>query len=147
MKITEYLKKILFEDEVSKDPKKKAKKVKEPLTQEQLEARKSARTLYDAERKEKLRSVINRAKIEAGCVDCGMRDYVCLDFHHKKEEGVGEKIASLSAMLSKKATLKEINDEIDKCEVLCANCHRKRHNKKDNKYYENLAQLQLGFDK
>lgn len=59
---------------------------------------------------------------EHPCVDCGEADIRVLDFDHR--EGVEKKanIARMLASLSWKAIL----TEIDKCDVRCSNCHRRR---------------------
>ena len=70
----------------------------------------------------------NRNKIMAelklhGCSLCGYdKCHAALDFHH-----VGEKIFSLNTRLFGKYTNQEIADEISKCILLCANCHREVH--------------------
>jgi hypothetical protein len=57
------------------------------------------------------------------CTDCGMRypPYV-MDFDHVR----GEKARALSQMPSGRLTWATILAEVDKCEVVCANCHRIR---------------------
>jgi hypothetical protein len=56
------------------------------------------------------------------CVKCGeTRSYV-LDFHHKNET---EKSFTIGAM--KRGNKDIIQKELDKCVVLCANCHRELH--------------------
>lgn len=55
------------------------------------------------------------------CVDCGESDIVVLDFDHVR----GEKLTNLSSMGHDGYTLKAIQIEIAKCEVRCANCHRR----------------------
>jgi hypothetical protein len=55
------------------------------------------------------------------CVDCGECDPVVLEFDH-----VGAKSADVSGLLSKAATKEAIDAEIARCEVVCANCHRRR---------------------
>jgi hypothetical protein len=55
------------------------------------------------------------------CRDCGESDPVVLEFDH-----VGEKAASISELLSDTASMRSVNAEIAKCEVVCANCHRRR---------------------
>jgi hypothetical protein len=57
----------------------------------------------------------------APCVDCGERDPIVLEFDH-----VGEKAASISELLSDGASMKAVDAEIARCEVVCANCHRRR---------------------
>lgn len=54
---------------------------------------------------------------------CGESHPACIDFHHE-----AEKEASVSNLVSKNNTSKSrIKDEVKKCKVLCANCHRKLH--------------------
>lgn len=66
---------------------------------------------------------IEKYLTEHSCVDCGNNNPIVLDFDHVR----GEKIASLSEMKKDGWSLKAIIEEIDKCEVRCANCHRIRH--------------------
>jgi hypothetical protein len=57
---------------------------------------------------------------EHPCVDCGEEDPIVLDFDHVK----GEKSHNISAMAGN--SLDSIKSEIEKCEVRCANCHRRK---------------------
>lgn len=58
-------------------------------------------------------------KMTAGCVDCGFDSHSeALDFDHVR----GEKIKGVSQMHTK--SLENLFDEIAKCDVRCANCHR-----------------------
>ena len=54
------------------------------------------------------------------CVDCGEGDPVVLEFDH-----LGDKSFSIGAKLVHFAW-QTILEEIEKCEVVCANCHRRR---------------------
>ena len=56
-----------------------------------------------------------------GCAICDEKDIACLDFHHlrDKEFNIANEIKNLS--------IDNLKKEIDKCIVLCANCHRKLH--------------------
>ena len=58
-----------------------------------------------------------------GCAKCSENDPRCLDFHHLV---ASEKVANIS-LLTQRKSMKKIMKEIEKCEVLCANCHRKEH--------------------
>jgi hypothetical protein len=55
------------------------------------------------------------------CVDCGEADPVVLQFDH-----TGDKRTEISQMLQAGFNWSVIQQEIDKCEVRCANCHRRR---------------------
>ncbi len=54
------------------------------------------------------------------CTECGERDPLILEFDH-----VGEKAFSIGPKLATR-TWQAILEEIAKCEVVCANCHRRR---------------------
>lgn len=54
------------------------------------------------------------------CVDCGYSNIRALDFDHVN----GEKRMPVSCMVNLGYTLTAIQEEIAKCEVRCANCHR-----------------------
>ncbi len=58
--------------------------------------------------------------VEHPCVDCGETDPLVLDFDHlrDKEFTIGEELISRS--------WDAVTAEIEKCEVVCANCHRRR---------------------
>lgn len=56
------------------------------------------------------------------CVDCGETDIRVLEFDHVR----GIKENSICTMIRSQKSLKTIKKEIEKCEVRCANCHRKK---------------------
>lgn len=57
------------------------------------------------------------------CVDCGEPDPLVLDFDHVR----GQKDNSISVLaFSFGAPLNRIQKEIDKCEIRCSNCHRRK---------------------
>jgi hypothetical protein len=65
------------------------------------------------------------------CVDCSESDLRCLDFDHVR----GEKRFNISEGPSMGLSWFSILREIEKCDVRCANCHRKRHNKFVRKHF------------
>lgn len=71
--------------------------------------------------------------LEHPCVDCGETDPIVLEFDHKDSE---HKEYNISSKLYNQ-TWETLLNEIVKCEVRCANCHRRKHN--GNKY-ASLAQ-------
>lgn len=62
-----------------------------------------------------------------GCGRCDEKHPACLDFHHRdrttKEGHIGE---------FRRFGMKRLLAEIAKCDVLCANCHRKLHHDERN---------------
>jgi hypothetical protein len=69
-----------------------------------------------------MRSALATIKLDAGCVDCGYdEDPVALDFDHVR----GEKSFTIGKA-STAVSLDRLLDEVDKCDVRCANCHRIR---------------------
>lgn len=63
------------------------------------------------------------------CVDCGESDPVVLEFDHREN-----KFDNISDLIGKRIALKKIFSEIQKCDIRCANCHR-RKTAKDLKWY------------
>ncbi|MBP6883812.1 MAG: hypothetical protein KBC06_01090 [Candidatus Pacebacteria bacterium] len=68
------------------------------------------------------------------CVDCGESDIAVLEFDHKGEV---PKLKAISHLVRAGSALKQIQEEIDKCEVRCANCHR-RKTAKDFNWFKNM---------
>lgn len=57
------------------------------------------------------------------CSICGESRYWVLDFHHRNPI---EKELDIAALVQGQ-NLKKLKEEIDKCDVLCSNCHRDLH--------------------
>lgn len=73
------------------------------------------------ERHDRNRALVNAAKA-VPCADCGVRyDVEQMDFDHVR----GQKVGNLASMAWQMST-ERIIDEIAKCEVVCAVCHRIR---------------------
>ncbi len=62
-------------------------------------------------------------KAAKGCTKCPENDPVCLDFHHAGDD----KEMDISLAIRRAWSQKRLQKEIDKCIVICANCHRKHH--------------------
>lgn len=75
-------------------------------------------------RKKEIRDWFKSYKKTLSCSVCGENHPACLDFHHKDNDGRSN---WLSLAASRGWSKKRILKEIDKCSVLCANCHRKLH--------------------
>lgn len=67
---------------------------------------------------------IRSVKDGKSCKYCGESFWACLDFHHRPGT---VKEFSLSYGI-KTRSKRKVEEEIRKCDVVCANCHRKIHN-------------------
>lgn len=73
-------------------------------------------------RRLKARAIIDAAK-SMPCADCGLTfDPICMDLDHRPGE---TKVASVAKMPGD-FTIEKILEEIAKCDVVCACCHRLR---------------------
>lgn len=72
--------------------------------------------------RDRAREYVDSAK-GGPCVDCGdLLPPYCMDFDHVR----GDKVDNLARMVSNGTGIEKIQQEIDKCDLVCANCHRKR---------------------
>lgn len=55
------------------------------------------------------------------CVQCGESNWKCLDFHHIDPDSKTDNVSTLVWG----RTMDMVLAEIEKCVVLCSNCHRK----------------------
>ncbi len=64
----------------------------------------------------------NELKSKLKCEECGENHPACLDFHHiDGRESINRCISRMSWCCKRERVI----EEIKKCKVLCANCHRK----------------------
>jgi hypothetical protein len=75
------------------------------------------------EKYEKNKAFIVQCKTNKKCSMCSESHPVCLEFHHIGEQKKEMKIADAIYKLG----LKRLKEEVAKCILLCANCHRKFH--------------------
>ena len=88
------------------------------------EKNKAARIADKKERKRRNRVFVQEYKKSHPCVRCGESEPCCLDFHHAEPS---TKIGALAEIVNLGFGLVRIIEEINKCIILCANCHRKEH--------------------
>jgi len=84
-------------------------------------------------RLEKARKVYDYL-ISHPCIDCGERDPIVLEFDHKDGR---DKTLAVCLLVTRNCSWARIYAEIQKCEVRCANCHRRKT--ASNMGYKRLA--------
>src|SRR3989344_7382256 len=78
-------------------------------------------------RKKSLWKWISDHKKSLKCSVCSENHPATLDFHH-----MGNKEFTIKYMVSNGYSPNRIKKEMDKCTVLCSNCHRKLHYQNNN---------------
>ena len=76
----------------------------------------------EAHRRNKRRNKEYANCLKIQCCCCGMKDKECLDFHH-----LGEKTKTICQLVRDVTSIENLVSEIAQCEVICANCHCKKH--------------------
>lgn len=74
-----------------------------------------------AERRKQITEKVWAWKETHPCVDCGEADPIVLDFDHV----VFPKSFDISKAINQGVSWEKIEEEIAKCEMRCANCHRR----------------------
>ena len=67
------------------------------------------------------RAYIKRLLQSSACYDCGLSNWLVLQFDHREPK---DKAFSICDNHSR--SLKTLQAEIDKCDIVCANCHLMR---------------------
>lgn len=81
------------------------------------------------QQKEKNKEFVYSYLLTHPCVACGEADPIVLEFDHLKD-----KKFEIARMVASGFSFSSIKTEIDKCQVLCANCHRRKTAKELNWY-------------
>jgi hypothetical protein len=75
------------------------------------------------ESRDRRKAVLDAIK-SVPCMDCGGSfPPICMDFDHRDPAEKKFTIGQHSAIVN----LNDLMTEIDKCDIVCANCHRIRH--------------------
>lgn len=96
------------------------------------------RNYYLTKAKKRNAKIFKQAKIiianyflSHSCVDCGEKDLLVLEFDHVDRN---KKDGDVSQIIKNTSSLKLLLKEIKKCEVRCANCHRRKTAKENNSW-------------
>ena len=74
---------------------------------------------------EELKLWLRQYKSKLCCVECGENHPACLQFHHRNR---AEKSFTISHIIGRThISIKRLEKEISKCEILCGNCHAMRY--------------------
>ena len=84
----------------------------------------------DKRQRRKMTKRIRNYKLSKGCSVCGYNKCAeALEFHHN-----GDKNFGIARSIYTHRKFEAIKKEIDKCIILCSNCHRELHAKENGKY-------------
>ncbi len=122
-----------------KDPIKRAKYQKE-YHEKWYSQNRGERVAQVAKRKRGIREWMRTLKESLSCERCGLSgqdNAWALEFHHRDPQ---DKVSLVSTMVASGMAKKRIQAEIEKCEIVCSNCHRKEH------YEEHRQAVQAGED-
>jgi hypothetical protein len=73
-------------------------------------------------------AMLRAHKAAVGCRDCGERDPIVLDLHHRDPDEKSPRLRYRGRSHSTgliDMSLAALMEELAKCDVLCANCHRR----------------------
>jgi hypothetical protein len=104
----------------------KSKTNREQLRQYSRNRRKKGRALC--------RQIVQDHLRSHSCTDCGESDIQVLEFDHLRDK------AHNISQLYRYGSLSKLKIEIAKCEVVCANCHRRRTYSRSDSWRTNSAE-------
>lgn len=76
------------------------------------------------------------------CVDCGESDPIVLDFDHRDSNDKEDEVSNMMRNGRYRAAKKEV----DKCDVRCSNCHRRRTAKQHGWYWLKILNVVPSFN-
>lgn len=77
-----------------------------------------------SEHRHYLRQYVDDYKQNKKCKHCTENTPICLEFHHRDPES---KVDTIPSLIKRGCSLRELKREINKCDLLCSNCHKKEH--------------------
>ena len=82
------------------------------------------RRRYKRERRARMKALVAEYLTIHPCLDCGEADPDVLDFDHRNP---AKKVKSIADILAGALGIRVLETEITKCDIRCANCHRRKH--------------------
>lgn len=91
----------------------------------------------DIEERRKTKKAMSVEYLGGKCIKCGYdKNYASLEFHHRESE---EKEWQLNHLMT--SSFERIKKELDKCDLMCGNCHNELHHPEASK--ENMKKRLL----
>ena len=112
-----------------KDPTVRAQKQRE-YSKKWYEHNKPKQLEMNRKNKAEAKRQYKEFKSRLSCIKCGENHPATLDFHHHTPHPANRKISSL---ITDGQYTKAIEEIMEKCIVLCSNCHRKHHYEENKK--------------
>ncbi len=97
---------------------------------------KAHRLAQNYERKARMYELYQQIKAELRCADCGETHPATLHFHHRNPK---EKEFNIADFVRSGKSVEALYKEMEKCTVLCANCHAKRHYEQSKRAVESMG--------
>jgi hypothetical protein len=89
--------------------------------------------------REKARAIVLKY-LENGCIDCGERRIVVLEFDHRENK----KCCISKLLAGRTRKIEPLIEELEKCDVRCANCHRVKTARDFNWWKHNASVVPIG---
>jgi peptide subunit release factor 1 (eRF1) len=89
------------------------------------EKQKAAQRESAKRRRESIRVTVQRQRGDLIAYIHSKKQDPCMEFDHVR----GEKVIGVGRMANQRFPITAIDEEIAKCDLVCANCHRLRHMK------------------
>jgi len=93
------------------------------------EKRNERKRISERKRRKRNRKFVIDYLKQNSCTDCSEDDYIVLEFDHRED-----KEFNIADAVRGSYSLTKIKKEIEKCDVVCANCHRRRTAKQFDYY-------------
>lgn len=84
--------------------------------------------LWRTNRRIEARKYLEKVRRNSECVDCGISNSIVLQFHHR--DGKKKYVINMFC----RNGVNRLKQELEKCDVLCANCHIIRHHTEQSGY-------------
>ena len=94
------------------------------ISKERRKQSSSLQRLPSLEKYQERKQMVTELKAQVKCAKCGEDRGYCLDYHHIDP---ATKKFTIAHYLANSTSMSLLEEEIKKCIVLCANCHREFH--------------------